>query len=490
MKKFFIWFLAGLLVLELLLQLSVFLFSAHGSFTKFLPDIKQRIKQAEGKTALYFVGDSTIFGIGASNIETQALPPQLEKLLQNKHPQIVCINTGYAGTSTADHLHIFSLLPIGATVIYRGGSADTWVPPSGHLRFIFGGHLIEIRILKMLYLLFGRLFFPVVDYETSLSKELQEIMRLRQLKVFLLDYSSYPLERFSKLFWQNSHLFQHIPLHEYLQQHGYLKEDGLLKAEYLGMTGTHPNDIGYFLEAFFIFNHFCEVGLFGLAPADKLSIGNLNHDILSSQLRRLAFLRQEMQSLTPAALQAKGAFSTIGDIVYEAWNLANTLAKTEQVAVEGEFISHKQLGINGRQSVDATEILPYKTIAAQLKKLALLVFHDVRVAHELVGRMTFLEQQFFSDRQASLYYLVMKATEEADSASWGLINRVLLFTDSQIVQRKISYLGQIAPYPLEKCEVFVQESGFSAAELSAQSEWESFFSIPYAFFKNKTVCDR
>jgi hypothetical protein len=465
MKKFFFWFLVGIVLLELILQLGAPFFSTHGSFESFVPEIKQRIKEAGGDKVIYFVGDSTIFGIGSSNPDKYSLPPQLERLMQVEFPHFHCVNTGYAGTSTADHLRVFALLPPGATVIYRGGSADTWVPPGGHLRFMLWGHLIEFRVLKMLYLLAGGFFFPNVDYENSLSAELQKTVKDRELRVFLLDYSTYPQERFSALFIKNNHLFQRIPLHDYLREHGYLRPDGFLAEEYIGMTGTHPNDSGYFLEALFIYNHFCASSLFGLTPDKQRDADNLRDEVLNSMQARLEYLLKKISGFNVSSLQVKGAAATVGDMIYEAWNICNSLVKSGQ-----------------------TE---YAEQAGQLGRLSLLVFHDVRVGHDIIGHVSAGRQssRIFADQQASLYYLLMKAVEEENSASWGLINRTLVFTDSSRIGRKITYLGKLAPYPMELCPVFIRESGFSAAELSVRKEWESFFSFSYTDFGKKAVCE-
>lgn len=465
MKKFFFWFLVGIVLLELILQFGSLLFSVHGSFESFVPEIKRRIREAGTENVIYFVGDSTVFGIGSSNPDQYSLPPQLERLMREKFPYFRCVNTGYAGTSTADHLRVFALLPPGATVIYRGGSADTWVPPGGHLRFMLWGHLIELRVLKMLYLLAGGFFFPDADYENSLSAELQKTVKDRELRVFLLDYSTYPQERFSALFKKNIQLFQRIPLHDYLQEHGYLQSDGFLTEEYIGMTGTHPNDSGYFLEALFIYNHFCASSLFDLTPADQRDAVDLKHEILNSMQLRLEYMLKKISDFNAESLQAKGGSATVGDMVYEAWSICNSLVKAKRVE--------------------------YAEPAGQLRRLSLLVFHDVRVAHDIIGHVSAVHKsnQIFADQQASLYYLLMKAVEEENSASWGLINRTLVFTDRSRVNRKITYLGKLAPYPMEFCPLFIRESGFSTAELSARREWEAFFSFPYSDFGKRAVCE-
>jgi hypothetical protein len=210
------------------------------------------------------------------------------------------------------------------------------------------------------------------------------------------------------------------------------------------VDNNHSNNLGYLVEAGVLFNYFCDKGLFGLSSRKKLAVEKQEFLQLGPDLEE-RYIRQK------AGLKFLGPGNLPGIIfmLNEVWFLADLLRS----------------------------LYPQNTVYAQeaqkMEKLMLLVFHDFRVGH---ARARFAPDEDF----LRLYEAVMRATLDADSVHWSEVRDIV---GSQMrVTDEISFLPDLTPYPLEKCQRFLQESGYRAEELSSSAEWEYFFTIPYEIF--------
>jgi hypothetical protein len=440
--KLFSFILSGLLLMEVILQIMAATQVETGGFYDFLQKLPDKIKEVEGEKVIYFVGDSTVYGIGATDHELYALPVQFEALLRRAGLDFRCVNLGYPGTCTEEHLLVLSFLPEGANVIYRGGVSDQWNPGQNAFRFYLAGKMRELRVLRMMSLLL-RPFFPVDDEQRrrDLHFSLRQMVSENSLNFMVLDYFE-PLLAFD-FFYELSTDFSFIPLARLLQEQGF-SSDGRFKVRFRSVDNNHSNNLGYLVEAGVIFNYFCDRGLFGLSSRKKLAVEKQEFLQFGSGLEE-RYIRQkaDLRSLGPESLPG------IIFMLNEVWFLADLLRS-----------------LYPQNKVYVQEV-------QKMERLMLLVFHDFRVGH---ARARFAPDEDF----LRLYEAVMRATLDADSVHWSEVRDIV---GSQMrVTDEISFLPDLAPYPLEKCQRFLQESGYRAEELSSSAEWEYFFTIPYEIF--------
>jgi hypothetical protein len=478
--KFFIrrvlFAIAGIFLLELVLHF----FSGDDnpqrssvirSFDRFFADWREK---GVGKADLYFVGDSTVYGSGSSDHGLYALPSQFERLMRVIKPGFRVINLGYPGTCTEEHLQMMSLLPEGAMVIYRGGVSDIWNNGSP-FRVHLGDIHFECRIWKMLAMLRNQ-FFPRRKSDKSrlvkIRREFEKIMQDKKFKLFTLDYTTAPFtDRSFPFFYRETGTVDnislgHIPLRQLLKEGGYFGPNGLDDRFISFNARTHPNDLGYFLEAIFLVNFCCNESLFGLSKKNILSPERLT--VFSSDLfhkyEQLKLILKK--SLKPDDLLQKKLVD-LYTIIPSLLSLSNTLR---------------------HQEIDTSE--KYEKEHQMLKRLSIFLYQSSpNLAHYLMS----LQEKYAraadnekADRlhKAELYYAIMMAAVDADTENgeWVHLHRYIRNSFLPLNLRPVSRLPYISPYPLEFCCRFIRESGFSAEELSVRQEWEYFFALPFDIF--------
>ena len=94
------------------------------------------------------MGDSTIFGGGASDEKLFSLPAQFAELLKRHDSFYSVLNLGYPGTTGKEHIEILRSLPNQSTVILRTGINDSW-KRSDSFKISINGNYYEIRLLKL-----------------------------------------------------------------------------------------------------------------------------------------------------------------------------------------------------------------------------------------------------------------------------------------------------------------------------------------------------
>jgi hypothetical protein len=475
MKKILLYTLLPLLILELSLQLWAFLYTGYSSFDFFLQDAENKIKKADQNT-VFFVGDSTVYGLGCSGNPAQlSLPAQLEKLMKAANPQKSCINLGYSATSTEEHLKIMQLLPKGATVFYRGGISDDWNTGDETGKFSLFGMIFELRTIKMLSILFSGLRTPDHQKRNNLIHTgLHRLLAGKKLQLYTIDYTTYPQRpdsRFTDFFYLPAaqRPGTHIPLKELLNNAGHL-ENGILKPQFISMTGTHPNDLGYFLEALFIFNFLCTKGLLGFSP-DQIQPVNSINNMLDELKKEYQKAREKLHVLKPHELKnGSEPRKQAQDNLFKIWNLSRIFSRMEP---ENE---------NYRLEQEMSE------------KLGILLFHDSRILMMHLGgkpNSTTAEKsgadESDSAQKERLYdyvrqLLIISTLQDRQA------NRNSLFDDFPLQQEFMSfpyppYISQLPPFPLELCERFIQKANIRSDIISTEKEWSHFSNQPYSYFK-------
>jgi hypothetical protein len=476
--KIFFSLLVGLLVLEISLQLLATTQGSYATFTHFLSSIPAVISGLDPKKSLFCVGDSTIFGIGASDPLRYSLPGQLESLFKKADPEIACLNLGYPVSSTEEHLQIMSLLPERAMVLYRGGIANDWNREAA-FRFSLLGFNFEFKTLKMLVMKLGH-FFPVHNDLRSLriKNELFRLVSEKKLQIFVLDYTTYPLHHCPDPFYLEEGPFQSIGLRQDLSAGGFLREKGeYFKDMFISMTGNHPNDLGYYLEAAVIFNYFCARSFAGLSPKNRTDLSmDAGSEYVFGLQERYRQNRQILSNMnTREQILNFGPENQLFSLLPELWSLAGLL--------------HKLL------PEEPLYALEYEA----LERLAFLVFHDTRI---MVIAFSRLQQMFTgknpqkvleAERQRFLLtYYAAKAIFPQDSPEWPSIEEKFRTMPGRPEVQSISFLPFLPVYPLEFCPVFLKESGLNSEQLSTVSDWELFFSQSYkeTFSEIPAVCQK
>lgn len=469
--RFFLFSFAALLLLEFFLQLSAGFQSGNGNFIHHLRQVKERIARADLDRTIFFVGDSTVFGIGSSEPNSYSLVAQLNNFLKLVNSDFHCVNLAYVGICTEELLELLTLLPPHAHIIYRGGFVDAW-NKGGLFRFRIASYSFEFRSLKMIFMLFPGLLSDNFSASLRLNAVRQEMTTIlqRQQNIYVLEYSNYIYDYgFLQPFIKTAAL-NFIPLRQ-LMADEFLNSDGYLGHKYRNSSGSHPNDVGYYAEALALFNYFCHNSLFGLSPDLQRQENNLDVFVDSLQ-NRIVELKRELSQLSAEQVLTFDHDSQRFRLMSSIWEIADILAG---VTKESEGWQAEQL---------------------QIEKLAVLVFHDpmfigrylLGVQTEKTGRYTRIT---IDERKLELYYYVMYALFAQNSVHWHLLKGAHI--DDLVKQFPATPLGyeQLSVYPLALCPRFLADTGFSAAELSTHQAWEVFFPhISYDLFADmsKEAC--
>jgi hypothetical protein len=423
----------------------------------------------EVQKTIFFVGDSTIYGIGATEQQTASLPARFENFLKKVDPEQKCVNLGFPGSPTDTHLKILADLPDNATVIYRGGYIDRIYHTDNSLkfRFLIGNRVFEIRTLKMLAMLFsGFISVKNIDESRRLIRRMPEIAREKKLKMYSLGYSIYAEEHNALSRYCLSHDHPEITLidlRKIMIGSPYLNHQQILAPEFRNLSGSHPNDIGYQVEATFLFNWFCTQKLLGL---------NENNIVTEKPLQTFA---PEFQRRYREKLQILKAI-TATDL--------NQRQKLQRLN-----LTASDLWMELRQIHLHREMAEYVEDYKKIERLNTHIFHSENVlfgylmsacfAH--IGAVT--ESPIVPDMEKiKLYTAIMRATVHPEHEQRKNIETLLQKAKLPFPELQITYLPELKFYPLEYCPRFLQESGLSATDMSTEKDWEHFFNIPYSYF--------
>lgn len=465
----FLWFLFGFLLFELLLQLGAFLNGGLNSFYQYQQIVKG-LESAQGDTekTIYFVGDSTVYGIGASNPLLYSLPAQLEGILQKFRPDLRVINLGYPGSCTEDHLYVLSYLPKGSTVFYRGGISDSF-NLQGHYRFVVFGYIFELRSWKLFSLMFYKL---LPGFNSSRGQRArQEFASLLQASHYQVYGVEYSMSMHHNIFFYTQNGYQRIPTFVTLQKLG-LTDGYFMRSDFMA-EGLHPNDLGYQIEAQLIFNYLCGQQLFGLLAENMVNVG-IDYNFLAKQQLRYQELKKEIFALQkiPSGLWSFQEISNLRDKLRELLVLLESFISSDEnnPIYQQEYI--------------------------YLEKLMVLVFHSPRVVLSLFVKT---QGEFFGAKKPDLllwsrlqvFYPALCSFMHPKQKEWLIISSALevIQPHHQFSSEKVSYLGSfipgyvpMTPYPLELCPKFVRESALDGRLISTREEWGHFFSVPYELF--------
>jgi hypothetical protein len=237
-------------------------------------------------------------------------------------------------------------------------------------------------------------------------------------------------------------------------------------------TRNHPNDLGHYLEAIFVFNYFCREGLFGLSPEKELPLSRLS-DFSSNLFASYEEMKAQLRALT------KNDFRQ---------GLGHLYSLLPQIISMSSLLGYQQ----------SSDPAVYARENEMLEKLSLLILHDPsRITTYLMSsqneHVIRVSGQKPDLHKMELYHAVLSATTDPSQAQWNHVHESMRTSALPLKIRNVSYLPNISPYPLEFCPRFVQESGFDLQEISVRAEWEHFFSVPFDFFledhRHEAVCN-
>lgn len=476
-KKFILLPFSIILTIELILQVIAYFNPVYRSFDALL---KARTKENATMTAedtqntIFFVGDSTIYGIGATEQKTASLPAQFEKLLQKVFPDHKCVNLGFPGSPTDMHLKILDTLPKGAIVIYRGGYIDRvyHADNSFKFRFIIGNKVCEIRTLKMLAMLFSG-FIPIknIDETRQLIAHIPKIVQKNNLQLYSLGYSIYAEEHNALTRYCSSHNVAGvtiIPLRELMIGSRYLNQQQILSPEFRNLSGSHPNDVGYQVEADYLFNWFCTKKLLDL-DENHINQEKPLEAFKPEFLRRYQSKLQVLQKATKNDLQQAYQLHNISRAISDLWMELRQIHLYPEMS---EYISDYQ----------------------KIEKLNTHIFHSENVlfgylmsaCFAYIGAVT--ETSVIPDEQKMrLYTAIMRATISPEHEQRKNIETLLKKSNLPFSELKMTYIPELRLYPLELCPRFQQESNLSPEELASAEAWELFFNIPYSYFTPDSI---
>lgn len=452
-----IFLLFAFFLLELVLYIISNTFSEYKSFKHFLACVRKQIPLTNDEKTIYFVGDSTIAGFGSSDPDKYSLPAQLNQMFRIKFTDFRIINLGYAGSSTEEHLQILSLLPEGAIIIYRGGAI---VPINDDNTYFHS------RLLKMLSLFIFRFILPDVVCPIRVAKihhKLQKIMDKKKFRLFIIDYTT-DIQLFdlsgniiTPLYNYQGKNIEIIPLRDLQKSLGF-RAEGKLEARFVSpMTGVHPNDAGYYLEAMLIFNYFCSRNYFGLSPNNEIavsSIADFNLDIC----QRYQKILKELHNFTATDLIKKT--ERFKSITLEAYNLSSILQNFK----------------NPQK--------PYKEEYKMLETLALLLIHDPNaISHLFIGKKI-TNPKSWKHRIAATIFMAAISPFLPANDNFANSTRHAIRKNRFEPSQNLTPIPGFRPYPLQFCERFIQEGKFTENELSIDREWNYFFTVPLDILKN------
>jgi hypothetical protein len=396
---------------------------------------------------LYFAGDSTIFGLGSSDPDTKSLPACFAAFMQLKKTGFRVQKLAQVNGDTQYFQRVFSALPDGAMVVYRGG-----FEPSGGSGSIFRR--------------FFSAFLPGwFGTQKRYRSELSRLIKEKGLKVFYLDYANASPMQATVGFVSGMY---RVPLLDKMKESGYFWQASIDRRLRFEGGGRGLNDSGYRLEALLLYNFFCDGGFWGLLPGDKLALAQL-FDVTKDKKNRYRELKEGFRKMSLAEVEKK--------LVYPDFAIPEIMALVT-------LLQHEE----GSGEVD------YAQEEQMLAKLALLVFHEP--SHVISGIMEQLTAYVNNPGRApdllrlKLHYAVLAARlglvwDYRKKQYEQVFNSPFPFKNHQL-----SVLRLPVPYALEFCGRFRHETGFRAEDLSVREEWLYFFpQIPYEDLSQGRVAD-
>ncbi len=451
-----------LIVLEIALQYLARAVNPYGSYPEFFEVAKSQIEQSNPDSTIFFVGDSTIFGGGASNEKIYSLPAQFQNLLKRSDNSLRVVNLGYPGTTGKEHLEVLRLLPKNSKVIMRTGINDSWKRHENYKLHIFGRY-VEIRLLKL-----GMIFwYGWVRDETSESattayfEELQGLAKHKSFDLYFIDYFLGEKTFMNSFFKGHSNF---IPLAQILNKAGFANQQNRISKRFLSYDLVHANDLGYRLQAQAVFNWFAARTKLNLIPAQQFSLTVDEEafkelkDTLQLWLNILREKKVDSADHFPFAMKAAWQYyiatgdQTIKSIYDKLGNIYINIFHS---------IYPITYALNRQERVNSSELRDVKIDDHNTEKLnrwfQLVRIFKYRSNHDYV-----------SEYQAK-FPKIMKMNKT--------------YSD---------YAKLDPPHPIELCPLLIKETGYSKEEFSALEDWEYIFQnefdINYINEENWKIC--
>lgn len=450
-----------LLTLELVLQLLARSVNPYGSYAEFFELIKAEIKKSNSHNTIFFVGDSTIYGGGASDEKMYSLPAQFQDILRRTGSTLKVLNLGYPGTTGREHIEVLRLLPDKSKVIMRTGINDAWKRhESFKIRIL--GYYVEVRLLKLAMIMWHG-WSRNADSESATSAYFKELQKHKIEKSFDLYFVDYFLgeETFMNTFFKDEANF--IALAEILISNGFGDSENRISRRFLSYDLVHANDLGYRLQAQAVYNWFAEKAKWGLNPSQKLQLAvdqkvlEELHKTLESWLSKLKELQVDSVDFFPFAMKA-------------AW-----------------------------QYYVATGDLKAKSIYDKLAKVYTYIFHSIYPITYTLNKLDRLSPAEikgleYSSDTLNQWFQIIRIFEFKSNHDY-VSEYLQRFPEIMKVNKTYSsYAGLNAPHPLELCPRFVQETGFDISSISALDDWQFLFGNEFDLTniaeKNWEICGR
>jgi lysophospholipase L1-like esterase len=448
LKKVILGSLLCLILVEGVLQVLAKKMNPYGSYPEFFEVAVKRIKDSDPVHTIFFVGDSTVFGGGASDEKLFSLPAQFQKLLERAGSPFNVQNLGYPGTTGKEHLEILRLLPDQAKVIMRTGINDSWKRHESYKIRIFGQYF-ELRLLKLSMILWYG-WHRDAKSESATSAYYDELTLLAKQKELDLSFVDYFLgeKTFMNSYFKDFEDF--IPLAEILKDAGFFDPGGYVSRRFLSFDLVHANDLGYRLQAQAVFNWLARRSKFGLVPESALELA-VDEKALN-QLR--ANLDLWLSRLRKAGLDGADLFPFV---MKAAWQVY--VATGEKGAYE------RYLGLGKLYTYAFLSIYPI-TYALNRQDTMSTTGHYQNSRTLSVKEINDLFQVIRVLKDRSTHDYVSEYQEK--------------FSEFVNMDRKISdYSALNPPFPLELCKKFLHETGLSQKKIGVLDQWERVFGTAF-----------
>lgn len=440
MKRAVLILIVALVLLEICLQFLAKKVNPYGSYANFFENAKVTISSKNPSKTIFFVGDSTIFGGGASNETLFSLPAQFQSLLRRAKSPYEVVNLGYPGTTGKEHLEILRLLPQEATVIMRTGINDSWKRHESYKLNLLGQYY-EIRVLKLLMIAWYGWGRDENVESTSLDylKELQNHSSQKQFNLYFVDYFLGE-KTFMNTYFKEAENF--IPLAKILKQNGFASnQTGLVSKKYLSYDLVHANDLGYKLQAQALYNWFASRQKLNLRADDQIKLIVDQESI------------QELQRvLDNALLKLKESKRNADD------QIAITMRAAWQLYV-------------------LTGNLYFKEKYDRLSGLLVFAFHQTYPLINTLNRehrIRLTNTTYLEDAEINFLFQLIKILDESPQAYIkDYLEKFPGIIDSRKVYSDYSFLQ--APFPLELCKKFIRETNPNLNKISILENWTEFF---------------
>lgn len=452
-----------ILIAEGFLQLLSRAFNPHGSYPEFFEDIKVSIASADVASTIFFVGDSTIYGGGASDEELYSLPSQFQNIIFRAGSEFKVLNLGYPGTNGKEHLEVLRLLPDKAKVVMRTGINDSWRRHDSFKLNLFGKYF-ELRTLKLAMIIWHG-WTRNSETDSATSGYNIELQRLTQSKSFDLYFVDYFLgeQTFMNTFFEDKPTF--IPLAKILIQKGFGDSNGRISKRFLSYDLVHANDLGYQLQAQAIYNWFVEKGKWGFDPNSKFALavdeGSLLNlkNTLQKWLLKLKQLHLDSADSFPLAMKAAWQYYVAtGDS--SAKDIFDALARVHTYAFHSIYPITLQMNRLNRFDLSKIETID-----------------DSKYSHAKLNQWFQFIQIF---RFKSSYDYVPEYLDK--------FPKIL-----KVEEHYSNFEGIETPHPLEFCPRFLKETRVDVSEISILKDWKFLYGrdfdradIPEV---NSKICD-